>query len=135
MTRELGRIGQSDRLAVRQRRDEHITVVSAIQSVGIDIRMTDTVKGQRGIEKLGRVANNRGAARGIVGAGAFLPVIVTDCVGTVQRVVQTSPARVSRIDCKPWVRHRDDELRTRHLGNFAVDILGFDVKGSPSGTR
>ena len=51
-----------------------------------------------------------------------------DDVGPVQRVIEAAPACVCRVERKPGIAHRDDELRPGDFRDLGVDTGGFNLE-------
>ncbi len=110
------------RLATGKRGQEARARLRPIQAVVIDVGMTDPVQGNRPVEEAGCVSNYGGAARRVVAAITMLAVLLTDDVGPVKRVVQTSPTRIGRIDGKARVADGNNQLRPGNPGYFGINI-------------
>ena len=76
------------------------------------------------------VATDLVVARALGGA-----VFFGDGVGTVQCVVQRTPAGVGGVQGKTGVHHRHNQLRAGHGGDFFVDVLGSGLEVSRLGQQ
>ena len=79
-----------------------------------------------GIEKRLGLGDHLVAARFVVTA-ASLARVVRDRIGAIERVVQTAPARVRRVQRVAGVGEGDHELRAANLADLFVDICGLDL--------
>ena len=127
-TGKLRRIRETDSVASRERRNEHITVITMIDTVGIDVGVAYAVERNCSIEKSGCTANDLGPARGVVVFPSLLAMVIADRIRAVKRIVQAPPSRVGRVDGKAGVGYGNDKLRASNLGYFAIDVFCFDRK-------
>ena len=88
-----------------------------------------------GIQEVPRPGDHALAADRIVGAAAFRAIILGYGVGAIQRVVQTAPARVRRIERIAGIHDRHHELRARNLRNLRVDVVSGDAEGGRLGMQ
>ena len=60
----------------------------------------------------------------------LLAAVFRDGIRAVECIVQAAPAGVGSVQREARIGYRDDELRSRHLGDFTIDVCGFDFEGS-----
>ncbi len=72
----------------------------------------------RGVQKIASPGDHFVAAYFVVAAAFFRTVFFRDYIGTVQCIVQRTPARVSSVQSKTGIHDRHNQLRTGHLTDF-----------------
>ncbi len=94
------------------------------RAVGFLIRVSvaSGLQRDRTIEKVCSVCNNSCSAFRVVGGTRFLAAIAGNHVGTIQSIVETAPSCIRCVERKTSIAHGNDELRSRDLGNFGVDV-------------
>ena len=90
--------------------------------------MADIFERESPVEEICRVANDGSAPGGIVTTSSLLAIVFADRIGAVQRVVETAPARIGRVQSKAGIGDRHDQLRARDLGDLPVHVLGLDLE-------
>ena len=90
--------------------------------------MTGTFKRQGAVKKLGRIADNGRATHRIVGRRSFLTIFIGNDVSAVERIIETTPARIGCIDGEACVVHGDDKLWRGDLGQFRIDVFGRNLR-------
>ena len=81
-------------------------------------------EGEVGVEEVSRPGDHFSAPYWVVGAGAVSAIILGDDIGAVERIVQTAPPGVDRIEGKARVHHRHHQLGACNLRDLRIHILG-----------
>ena len=83
---------------------------------------------RRVIQKVARVLNDFRAAHRVVFVGALAAFHFGDDVAAVERVIQTLPPRVRRVQRVARVVHRHHQLRPGDARDFVIHIFGARLK-------
>ena len=67
--------------------------------------------------------NHLVAAHLVVAFALFSTLGFADGIGSVERVVQRTPAGVRGVEGKACIHHRHHQLWASHTGNFVIDVL------------
>ena len=88
-----------------------------------------------GIEEVPCPGDHPLAADRVIGAAALCASVLGYGVGAVQRVVETAPARVRRIERVSRIHDRHHELRAGDLRNLRIDVVSGDAEWGGLGVQ
>ena len=80
-------------------------------------------------------ADNFIAARRVIAADRGHIAVLGNNIRAVKRIIQAAPAGIGRVDCKAGIFDWHHKLRAGNLGNFRVDIGGFNLEIRPFGNQ
>ena len=126
MADELSTVGKLRGRSVRHRDFKARIVVD--EGIAGGIAMAAASKRYGLIEEGSSPRNNFGAAFGVVGFARRERAVLRYGIGAVERIIETAPPGVRRVECETRVGEGHDQLRTRQRGDFRIDIGGGDFK-------
>ena len=85
------------------------------------------------VEKIPAVSDHPFAAHRIKGHTALRTIALGNHIGTVERVVQASPARIGRVEGIARVADRYHQLRPGNRGDLRIDVFGAHREIRPVG--
>ena len=98
--------------------------LARFHGVALAAHMRASLQRCAAIEHVAAVVDDFGAALGVVARAFFATVGLADRIGAVQRVIQTPPTGVGRVQGVTGVQDRHDQLRASQLGQFSVHVGG-----------
>ena len=101
--------------------DESLAPARFAEGKGRDLGIRPLVQRHGGIQKVIRSGDHFFAAHGIVRRALFRAASLGNHVCSIQRVVQTAPARIRRVQAIPRIIHGHDQLRAGQRCNFRID--------------
>ena len=98
-------------------------------AVSAHLRMGNPViQGEKLIQKRASIGNHLAAPARVIPGLASEPRVINNDIGSIKRIIQTAPTRISGIQRITGVHHRHHQLWTRERCYLGVNVICGDCK-------